>query len=401
MMIEIKGIGFPNRGAELMLHAVLQQFAARGVEARFASETYTPFAERARFGLWQIPHLEYRGRNVADTVALLPRKLRKRFGIVTKREVDLVLDCSGFAYGDHWGDRKLRERLYRHLGRWRRQRVPLVLMPQALGPFTSDKSRRMIRALVEQAHRVYVRDAASLEHLEIAGAINERVVRMPDLTHAVAGQPIGDSPVSNPDVCIVPNGKVVSSAADATRDRYVELLAELLHRLRARGRAPYLLIHEGSGDRSLADEAVDRSGLDVPIADGLDALALKKLIGQSRVVVSSRFHGLVSALSQGVPAVALGWSHKYRELMQDYGIAEHDLDAGAGDVVDRVIEIVCDRDLQALAGPIEACAAGYRRAVEAMWDELFDTLPLRSVSHAAPARGACATRSATAIASGA
>jgi len=42
--------------------------------------------------------------------------------------------------------------------------------------------------------------------------------------------------------------------------------------------------------------------------------------------VSSRFHGLISALSAAVPALACGWSHKYAELMSDYGCPEFNVD---------------------------------------------------------------------------
>jgi len=38
--------------------------------------------------------------------------------------------------------------------------------------------------------------------------------------------------------------------------------------------------------------------------------------------VASRFHAVVGCLSQSVPTLAFGWSHKYRELLDDFGVAE-------------------------------------------------------------------------------
>lgn len=45
---------------------------------------------------------------------------------------------------------------------------------------------------------------------------------------------------------------------------------------------------------------------------------LKRLIGTSYALIGPRFHAIVNSLSQGIPTMGMGWSHKYVHLFQDY-----------------------------------------------------------------------------------
>jgi colanic acid/amylovoran biosynthesis protein len=49
---------------------------------------------------------------------------------------------------------------------------------------------------------------------------------------------------------------------------------------------------------------------------------LKLLIRELDFLIGSRFHSIIAALSLHVPAVALGWSHKYQEVLNDVGVGE-------------------------------------------------------------------------------
>ena len=60
------------------------------------------YEARARLGLYQKASLRKYGFQWGYLLSLMPPKLRGRFGIVTDHEIDVVLDASGFAYGNQW-----------------------------------------------------------------------------------------------------------------------------------------------------------------------------------------------------------------------------------------------------------------------------------------------------------
>ena len=50
------------------------------------------------------------------------------------------------------------------------------------------------------------------------------------------------------------------------------------------------------------------------------ASEMKYIISQSELLIACRFHSMIAALSTEVPTVVLGWSHKYQEIMDIFGL---------------------------------------------------------------------------------
>ena len=50
------------------------------------------------------------------------------------------------------------------------------------------------------------------------------------------------------------------------------------------------------------------------------AMEMKEIISKTDLFLACRFHSMVGALGMGVPTVVLGWSHKYREILEGFGL---------------------------------------------------------------------------------
>ena len=103
MIIEIRGTGFANVGAELMLASIVERIGGAIPGVQFVVEPHIgPFVRRAKYGLLQVFDVRTAGRMGPIIERLFHRGYRGRYGLVTRSEIDITLDASGFALGDAW-----------------------------------------------------------------------------------------------------------------------------------------------------------------------------------------------------------------------------------------------------------------------------------------------------------
>ena len=127
----------------------------------------------------------------------------------------------------------------------------------------------------------------------------------------------------------------------------------------------------------MAHEAMDRdyaSRLCAEFGDRVtlyridDSVRAKALVGGATLVVSSRYHGLVNALSQCVPAIGTSWSHKYAQLFADYGCGDSLWDVGdPASTAERLATWLSGPALASRRAALRAPAESLKDEARAMW----------------------------------
>lgn len=372
MIFEVIGIYERNKGALLMLEALREKLSAEGLNPVIGVPVIMPRAERERLNV--IGVLPRKGDFKTTIMNLLPGSVLRQRGLVKADDVDVVLDASGFGYGDFWGESKLRRRLVERLDGWVGAGRVAIMLPQALGPFSQQGIAGQFRKALDLVDLAFVRDEASMAHVR-AVSQSPSIRRAPDFTNLLH-PPV---PASMQHLIgsnfIIPNEKMVAGDRSAQRTAYVEFMATAANLMRARGLTPRILVHEGIKDQELAAEINASAAEKMEVVDVPSPLDTKALIAASNLIVSSRFHGLVSALAAGVPALACGWSHKYAELMSDYKSADMmvsiDRPAEWTATVENFLDRATDADFRKT---ITAAAEEQRHLSKAMWDEALATI---------------------------
>lgn len=329
MIIEIKGVQFVNKGAELMLHAILEQVQCKWPDAKIVLEANpnSPYVERIKLGAYQKISLR---KNVIDLNSLsykIPKSLRdslmKKWGIITEADIDVVLDASGFSYGDQWGSLKIRH-LASELNRSSRNKKKYIFMPQALGPFTRAEDIKYLKSSLPKASLICARERASYSHIEDIAPDIDNLKLFPDFTNLVTGI-IPDYYVNGESkVVIIPNSNMINKR-NKNQDwveSYLQVLSDSVKVIRDMKLIPVLLNHEGAEDGDLCNAINARFNNELELIEEADPLKVKGIIGASKAIICSRFHGCVSALAQKTPCLGTSWSHKYEQLFLEYSKSE-------------------------------------------------------------------------------
>lgn len=333
MVIELRGVEFINKGAELMLHAIVDRLKRDIPDAIFVMEdtVAAPRKKHLEHGIYTKTNFKKFKLNFKYVFQLIPLYLRRKNSYINESEVDVVLDGSGFAFGDQWGARKAGARLADHIIKWKKSGVKVVLLPQAFGPFTDSELIGKMKMIIQNADLICARDRISYDYLKALDSSTSNIILQPDFTNLIKGTVPDSFRKMQGKIAIIPNNKMIETANPENGAKYLDLLRRMIAIIKKSGNDAFFLIHEGRSDIKIANEINKDSELAIPVLQEDSSLYVKGMIGASKAVITSRFHGLVSCLSQSVPCLATGWSHKYEMLLEDYGYSEGLIDISCGD----------------------------------------------------------------------
>lgn len=379
MIVEIRGVNFNNKGAELMLHAVVQKLQEWDKENIVAIRPKIgKYSQRSKVGLYQLLYTDKKIpfiNSIIDSIVnIAPYSLRNSLGLLTYSDIDAVLDASGFNYSDQWGLQKTVV-MAELAKRCKKQGKKVILLPQAFGPFENVQIRKAFLDVLNNADLVFPRDKISYQYL-MNLATNQSVIKIaPDFTNLIKGSIPEYFKISDKRACVIPNTRMLDKTSEDVKSKYFEFLATCIDYLKDIQLKPFILIHETSDD-SFISELNSKLGETVEFIVENDPLYIKGILGKCHVVVSSRFHGLVSALSQGVPCLATGWSHKYQMLMEDYNCAEclvSPLDSK--DEIIHKLKLVTDEATRSvIVKNLNEAGSKQRQLASDMWSEVYAIL---------------------------
>ena len=326
MKILLSGVETNNKGAELMLYAILQE-----IERRFPDATVYLSPYRIKQGVEYIKtDIDLRLWPYDKFITKL--KLKEIFRLLhlpfcllphtfALRNIGYHFDGSGFAYSDQfnitdsrvYNEKALLKFLAKH-------GCKNVFLPQAFGPVEKTMTKKMLTVISDYASIIMPREKVSYNYLEDSGNVDMNKVKLyTDFTSLVEGEFPSKYEHLRNGICIIPNSQMINKGA-ISMENYLELLKAIVSNASFSDKKVYMLNHAGEQDKFLCNKIKTMIPDNIEMVTDLNALEVKGLISSAFLVISSRFHGVASALNSCVPCLATSWSHKYKELYNDYNM---------------------------------------------------------------------------------
>ncbi|OKY24647.1 MULTISPECIES: polysaccharide pyruvyl transferase family protein [Thalassotalea] len=376
MIIEIKGVQFVNKGAELMLCAIHQKIMELWPDAEIAlaPNVNSSYMDRAKYGAWQKLSLRKYPFDFNRLTYVLPpfiRKALKKWGIITEADIDIIFDASGFAYGDQWNTVML-EHALAEASRMHKHNKKYVFLPQAFGPFTQAKNQQLIKSSMNKASLVCSREETSYAHLTRLTGELPNISVYPDFTNALVGAIPEYYDRENFQVCLIPNNNMVNKRNPNKQwaSSYINFFVLAAEHAINLGFKPYILNHEGVDDLDICRQINNKLDMPLEVISEPDPIKVKGLIGGAKLIICSRFHGCVSALSQSVPCIGTSWSHKYEQLFSEYGVPEFLISSNFQPEQMKGLMKKCLCDNQDVVDVLNERSKHYKSKTDEMWHEV-------------------------------
>ena len=301
------------------------------------------------------------------------RNILNKTCYITPDQIDVVLDAGGFQFGDQWGHTQASvNAITRYYSAFSKKGRKIIFLPQAFGPFKQEISQKMMKTVYGFADVLYAREQVSYDFLKELFPEGGKIHLCPDFTCLSENKSRRNVVLPGGCVLIVPNAKMITHTNSEVSSNYLSFLNEVVAFLLNRNEKVVLLNHEGEDDELLLEKINANLPERLLLLSNMDALEVKRIIGSAKLLISSRFHGVVSGLTQCIPTLCTSWSHKYNELLKEHGCSNNALDIND---VENAKAIIAD----ALENPKEhttktGCMDNILSQVDAMWKTVFSMI---------------------------
>lgn len=374
MNILITGASLANKGAESMLYITIDEIRKHFVDANIYFATDKNY-DKSKY-LFKRFYMSSRGLDIAiggpravksfikgvcyDGIKYcLGRStdfwqlftVKKRF-----REMDLIIDVSGFNLGKQWTADTHRIYLNRlelakHFG------IPVFLMPQSFGPFNyapeMENIKKRMSDLLQYPKLIFVREEEGYYellntfHLRNIILSSDLVLQNTDFDwqNVFAEVPEIDVPriVEDKIVGIVPN-KQCFIHGDKTRN--LEIYSEIIKMLLDDGYQIVVFRHS-TEDIEIVNMIKNifncNNRVQVETRD-FSCLEYAEYVKQFQFIICSRYHGIVHAYRSGIPVIILGWAIKYKALAHSVNQLQYAFDITEKCSVNDIVSAVKDME---------------------------------------------------------
>lgn len=225
--------------------------------------------------------------------------------------------------------------------------VPVVKYSQALGPFNSPVNRLLAKWILPKLHLICARGEITFNHLKSIGIVKnvkicaDGAFTMPD-DYSIAETVKG---ICERDIFYKSKERIVSLSLSSVVQKkcnklgidYIGTMSQFIDYLNDNGYKVLIIANaarEGSrrprnNDLMVCNavyEKVQNKEMVRWYPREMKAEEIREFISHTHVLVASRFHAMIGALEKGIPTLLIGWSHKYKEVLDMFELGKYAVD---------------------------------------------------------------------------
>lgn len=377
MKIVLSGVEGINKGAELMLYAILQEIERKFPEAI----VYIPISRmpqgiskiKTKLVLRQSPNALVHFAAKSHFTGLLNRiglHLKYLNNLTPIHDVDYFIDASGLHFSDQTNIPNHMVSYWNTiLSGYHKQGTKIVFLPQAYGPIEKANTKKAVSSLDKYADILFPRDKESEKYLRAVIKDQSKIWLFHDFTVSVNGELPTEFHVKGY-ATIIPNMQMVNKGIISKND-YINWTLKIIDHLYKKNIQVVLLDH--SDDISLINDCVKKTKQPVIVISGLNALEVKGVISNSILCITSRFHGLASALNTSIPCLTTSWNHKYQEILEDYGMSDSLLPVNNIDIcLQRIDDYLLPNKNIDIRKHLDEIHSSMLSETKIMWDKIWN-----------------------------